>query len=93
MEQIVYVIVNLSSFMLLVIQLLMTCRALLSFILVDGDDKISNFLYHATEPVIYPLRLLFEKLGLFEDMVIDIPYIATYLILSMVQVLLPTVYL
>lgn len=93
MEQIVYVIVNLASIMLLAVQLLMTCRVLLSFILVDGDDNISNFLYHATEPVVYPLRLLFEKLGLFEDFVLDIPFLATYLILSILQTILPTVYL
>lgn len=91
MEQIIYVFVQVVYSFLFVAQILMLLRALCSLFMLDEDSPISNFLYYTTEPLIYPLRLLFEKIGAFDDFIFDIPFMATMLVIIFLQSALPTV--
>lgn len=93
MEQIVYVLVQIVYYALFAAQLLMVLRAVCSIFMFDEESKIANFLYYATEPLIYPVRLLFNKIGAFEDFIMDIPFMATMLVIVLVQAALPTVIL
>ena len=47
------------------LQLAMLGRAILSWIPLDEDNPVENFLYGVTEPVIYPIRVLFNKMNWF----------------------------
>lgn len=77
---------------LTVLQLLMLVRAVSSWFIQDEGSKFYDFLYYATEPAIYPVRWLFSKFGSSLDgMMIDIPFLVTVVLISLVQLLLPTV--
>lgn len=93
MEQIIYVFVQVVYYFLFAVQLMMLLRAICSIFVFDDDSPFANFLYCATEPVIYPVRLIFQKFGAFEDFIMDIPFMVTMLLIVFVQSALPTVIL
>ncbi len=68
---------------------MMMARSLLSLFFMDDDNVWLDFLYAVTEPVIYPIRALFDKLDLFKDSPLDIPFFVTTLMIIVVQVFLP----
>ena len=59
-------------------------RALLSWIMPDGEGLLIEFIYILTEPIILPFRRLFEKLGWFQNSPIDIAYLFAVVALGMV---------
>ncbi|MBR7098878.1 MAG: YggT family protein [Clostridia bacterium] len=71
-----------------ILHLAMLVRALLSWIDPMQEWKISSFLYVVTEPVILPLRRLFEKKRWFEGMPLDMPFMITFLLLFLLGSLL-----
>ena len=70
------------------IMLAMTVRAILSWILPD-ENNFTLFLYNVTEPFIYPVRYLLYKLNLFQKTGIDMAYLITYILLSIIVNVLP----
>ena len=73
---------------LTVIQLAMLVRAILSWFPMDGN-RFTDFLFAITEPFIYPVRMLFDKLNWFTGLPIDVSFLATYLIISVLLFILP----
>ena len=65
----------------------MFVRAILSWFPI-GQGKFAEFLYAVTEPVIYPVRVLFEKLNIGVGLPIDIPFFVTFLLLSVISMFL-----
>lgn len=59
-------------------------RCVLSFIGADEGSPLMFFAITITEVFILPVRLLFDKFGWSDDMVIDIPGMLTMFILSTV---------
>ncbi|MBQ7347199.1 MAG: YggT family protein [Clostridia bacterium] len=80
LQQFVYVLIN-------VIQLAMFVRAILSWFDPMQEWKISAFLFMVTEPVILPIRRLCEKMHWFEGVPIDIPFLLSWLVLMVIQLL------
>ncbi len=69
--------------------LLLLIRALLPFLsFIDEDSPFSNFVYAATEPVLVPVRALLDRFGIGEGLPIDISFIVTYLLLSVLHTVL-----
>lgn len=93
MEEVVYVFVQSVYILLSAIQLLMLARAITSWIPMDEESKLGMFLYMATEPLIAPVRTLLDRIPAVRNMPIDIAFMATVVLISVVQLLLPTVYL
>ena len=62
MIQFIYVITHLVSLFLTILQFLMMLRAILSWLPVDEDSKLVNFIYMLTEPVVVPVRMLLDKM-------------------------------
>ena len=62
----------------------MLIRAIMS-LFVEGDNAILNFLYSITEPIILPVRKLFEKFNLMSGLPIDISFLVTYILLSVLK--------
>ena len=84
------VVTKLVSVFLGAEQLLMMFRAVLSWLPVDEDSNISNFLFAMTEPVIYPVRMLLDRFEGLDEFPIDLSFIISFMLLSLVQMLLPT---
>lgn len=70
-----------------VLQTAMFIRAIMSWFPL-GEGKFSAFLYAITEPVIYPIRLLFDKMNWGSGLPIDIPFFVTFLLLSFLTMFL-----
>lgn len=82
------VVKNIVVVFLTVIQLAMLVRAILSWFPMNGN-RFTDFLFAITEPFIYPVRMLFEKLNWFSGLPIDVSFLATYLIISVLLMILP----
>ena len=54
----------------------------------DSDGKFVKFLYVLTEPAIMPIRKLLEKLNWFQGLPIDMSFFVTYLILTVLLLVL-----
>ena len=90
MDIAVYLIRNTALALIGVLEIAMFARAILSWFDQTGESKISVFLYTITEPVILPVRRLFEKMHWFEGLPIDVAFTATWLLLMIGQILLET---
>lgn len=92
LDYLIYFVVYFVYGIIFVLQALMLVRAITSWFVQDEGSRFYNFLYYATEPAIYPVRWLLHKIGLAGDgMMIDVSFLVTVILLSMVQMLLPTV--
>jgi len=91
LRQFVYVIVTFVNILLTSVQLMMFARAILSWIMVDDDGPFTRFLYAMTEPLIMPVRMLIDRIPAVRDLPIDISFIMTYMLLSLVQLMLPAI--
>ncbi len=70
---------------------MMFIRAIMSWIGPDSDGPMMRFLYVVTEPLIAPVRALLDRVPGLSAMPFDISFTVTYLILVIVQMMLPTV--
>ena len=71
-----------------VVQAAMLFRAILSWFFMDDDNLVMSILYAVTEPFIVPIRALFEKMGWFRNLPIDISFFVTYILLSIISMML-----
>lgn len=73
--------------LLSVIQLAMLIRAIMSWF-VRGSNSLTTFLDAITEPFIYPVRWLFDKMNWATRSPIDIPAFIAFLVLSILTTVL-----
>lgn len=66
----------------------MLARAIISWLPVDEDNPIVSFLYAVTEPVVAPVRTLIERFGWFEGLPIDMSFMITFMLLSILEMFL-----
>ena len=81
------IVSNVVVLLLTVIQFAMLARAILSWFPME-PNRFTDFLYGITEPFIYPVRALFERMGWFRNLPIDISFMVTYLLISLVVMFL-----
>ena len=81
------VVADVVVLLLSAVQLAMLLRAILSWFPMDSN-KFVDFLYGITEPFILPIRALFEKMNWFQNLPIDIAFLVTYLLLSVLSMVL-----
>lgn len=89
--QIIYIFVKFVYYFLGALQLLMFVRAILSWIMPDDDNMLTTFVESVTEPVIIPVRMLLERFEFIRNMPIDISFFVAFMLLTVVQMLLPQV--
>ena len=87
MEYALQIVSNVVVLLLMAVQLAMLLRAILSWFPMDSN-RLTDFLYSITEPFIYPIRLLFERLNWFQSLPIDMSFMITYILLSVIIMLL-----
>ena len=86
MKIVLELVQNTAIVLLMTIQLAMVVRAILSWFPLDNG--FVDFVYTVTEPFLYPVRRLFEKMGWFQGLPIDISFMVSYLLLMAILLLL-----
>ena len=87
MANVLHIISTVVVLLLSAVQLAMLLRAILSWFPMNSN-RFTDFLYGITEPFIYPVRLLFERMNWFQNLPIDVSFLVTYLLLSVVTMFL-----
>ena len=87
METVLTVVANIVRIILTVLQLAMLLRAILSWFPMEPNG-FTDFLFGITEPLIYPIRALFNRLNWFQNFPIDISFTVTYILLFVIGLLL-----
>ena len=80
-----YVISTTVHLMLNMVMIAMTVRAILSLFVNTTENKIYAIAYMISEPIIAPIRFLFYKLNLFQSIPLDISFLATYILLRIID--------
>ncbi len=88
MEIVVYMICRTALVLISAIELAMLVRSVLSWFNPTGEGRMAGFLYVVTEPVILPIRKLCQRFHWFERTPLDMPFMLTWLVLLVLQVLL-----
>jgi len=84
----VTILAGTAQALLFALEICMLLRAILSWFPIREDNPILVFVTMVTEPLILPIRALFERLGWFQNLPIDISFFVTFLILSLIGGLL-----
>lgn len=85
--QIIYMAARLVSVLLWVLEIAMLIRAVTSWIpSLDGKAWV-DFFYMITDPIVVPVRVLFERFSFFRNSPIDFSFVIAYLLLGMVQII------
>ncbi len=87
----IYVITQFVSLFITILQFLMMIRAVMSWLPIDEDSTVVNFIMMVTEPVIVPVRMILNRFDAVNDLPIDISFLVAFLMLSVLQMLLPGV--
>ena len=87
MEALIFIVKNAATLLLSFIQIAMLVRAILSWFPID--NRFVDFVCSVTEPFVYPIRRLFEKLGWFQGLPVDISFMVSYLLITVILILLP----
>ncbi len=83
MTEVLHILSTVVVLLLSAVQLAMLVRAIMSWFPME-PNRFTDFLYGITEPFIYPVRMLFERMGWFQNLPIDISFMVTYLLLSLI---------
>lgn len=86
METLLYVLSSTVGIFLSVVMFAMLGRAIFSFLPFDESAGLPAFLTLITEPIILPVRFVCSKIGIGEGLPFDIPFLITYILLSMITV-------
>ena len=83
--------VNFVDLILTAVLFAMLLRALLSIFFMGEESKFAMILYFFTEPFIMPVRMLLQKLNLFQGSPLDVSFFLTSILLAMIQTLLGSI--
>ena len=89
--QSLYFLINLIRVTLTVLEIAMLLRAILSWIVMaseGGAARLYGFFTLITEPIVLPFRKIFDHFGWGEDLPIDLPFMAAYMAIILVSLLL-----
>ena len=63
-------------------------RAVLSFLPIDEQHPITRFTAVVTEPIIAPIRALFDRYGWCRGSVLDVPFFTAFMLISAISLFL-----
>ena len=89
----VYMIMLCLTVFIYVVDIAMLGRVVLSWITMGEQTRIGTFLYVVTEPFIMPVRGLCNRLGWFQGVPLDMPFLITSMLMMMVSSMLHTAFL
>jgi len=82
---VIYVFSQVVKLLLTALQIMMFLRAILSWLPIEDNSAVENFLCMMTEPVIMPVRAVLNLLGVPDDMPVDIAFFVAFLLLSIIR--------
>ena len=88
---ILYIIAKTVQIALMALLHALFLRTILSFFLDPEESTLLFFLALLTEPIIFPMRVLFDHFRIAQDSPIDFAYFASYFLLTFTVGLLPTI--
>ena len=88
MDIFVTVIMSAATALVSILQLCMLLRALLPLFMMRDDHPVLLFCAMVTEPIVAPVRALFDYMGWFTDLPIDVSFFVAYLLLNVVSTVL-----
>lgn len=91
MRMALLLIANTAQALLLCIEICMLVRAVLSWFPIKEDHPLVLFVHMVTEPIVSPIRRLFDRFGWFRNSPIDVSFLAAVLLLSLLNSLLGSV--
>lgn len=91
METVAIIISRTVLLALGVVQLAMFARMILSLLGLDEEGGLGAFLMLLTEPVILPARLLLSRVRALEGLPIDLSFLVTYLLITLLTYSLPII--
>lgn len=91
METIFYILAKCVQVVLDVVSLAMMVRAIMPIFADVEESGFYALTVAVTEPFVAPVRFIFAKLNIGQDMPIDIGFFATYLILWVLGMFLPII--
>lgn len=78
----VSVVVGVGQALLNILQIAMLVRAVLSWFPISEDNPFLMLVHMITEPVVAPIRALFDHFGWFRNLPIDVSFLVGWLLLS-----------
>ena len=88
MELAIYVMQRTLLLLIDVVQVAFLLRAVLSWFDPERSGRFSNFLFLVTEPMIIPVRALCVKKNWVQQTPLDVPFLITILLLSLLQTII-----
>ena len=88
MSEILYVVASFVDVLLTVMYFALFARAISTWLPLDEEGPIVNFLYMVTEPVVMPIRAVLENFEFFQNSPLDFSTFVAMLLVLAVQGLL-----
>lgn len=88
LEFFLYFIRTAAQFLLVVIEIAMFVRAVISFVPSLQGGVLDQFSYAISEPFIVPMRILLDRFESVRNLPVDVPFFITFLLISVIQTLL-----
>ncbi len=88
MDALLYVFITGATFLIDVLLFLMLIRAILSWLPIEIDHPIMDFLYTVTEAVISPVRAIVERSQAAASLPLDLSFGITSMLLVIIKMML-----
>lgn len=91
METVFYILAKCVRIILDVISLSMMIRMLLPIFADVEDNRLYMLSVAVTEPLIIPVRIVLDMLGIGENTPLDMGFLTTYFLLAIIDLFLPII--
>ena len=91
MIEVLFIIAKTISLLLEAVSLAMLLRMILPFFLEPEESRLYTLMFCVSEPFIAPVRMIMIKLNIGQNSPIDWSFFVTYILLSVLQMLLPVI--
>ena len=91
MEQLFYLLAKTVSVLFSVVSFAMLIRVVIPWFLDPLESRVYAIVCLVTEPFIIPVRAILEKLDIGQNSPIDWSFMITYLLFSIIQMILPEI--
>ena len=88
MQQILNVFISCMTVFLAALELCMLARAVLNWLPLDEESAVYRYLFCVTEPLVLPVRAIFDRIPAFGNSPIDVSFFITLILLSVISSLL-----
>ena len=88
MNLVVALLIGTVQALVSIVELCFLLRAILSWLPLSDSNPLITFTAMVTEPIIMPIRALFDRFGWFRDFPLDMPFFVAFILLNVVSSLL-----